>query len=292
MNVPIENSGREANMDGVKNLTIRVLTDNNAVSGAIWTEHGLSLWIEADDDVILFDTGAGPALVNNAPRLGLDLKKVSQAVISHGHSDHSGGLAGLVETRGVLPLHLHPDALIDRFSSRRGSMRSIGMPPASRGAVHRSSGQVVWCREPVLVRSGVWVTGPIPRRLAHHVMDPFLFLDEAGIRPDLIVDDQAMWIDMADGIVVVTGCAHSGLENTLGYISELTNKSPVKAIVGGLHLSRASHEQLSVAAQALDAVAPSLIIPCHCTGDSGTAFLKERFGTRCVQGLAGAVYSF
>jgi 7,8-dihydropterin-6-yl-methyl-4-(beta-D-ribofuranosyl)aminobenzene 5'-phosphate synthase len=137
------------------------------------------------------------------------------------------------------------------------------------------------------------VTGAIPRRNAFEdIADPF-FLDDACTQPDPLVDDQALLIRTCRGWAVVTGCGHSGLINTLNYAEELTGTGRMVAVIGGLHLFRASAERIEATIQCLCEFGVELIAPCHCTGFEATALLHHEFGNRVVPLRAGlAVRAF
>ncbi|MBK8575983.1 MAG: MBL fold metallo-hydrolase [Elusimicrobia bacterium] len=275
----------------VKRLTVRIVTENHAGAGDLVPEHGLCLWIEADEDVILFDTGQGQALLQNAARMGLDLGRVTCLVLSHGHYDHSGGVgAALKATNRPVPVYLHAQARKERFSRSTGKTRSIGMPEEAQAALFQLSPKNLFETDgPVRVRPGVWATGSIPRTREPEGLDRHLFV--LGNRRDDVEDDQALLVRTTGGNVIMTGCGHAGVGNTLDFARTLV-PGAVRAVIGGFHLSRAGRSRWVMARDALVRHAVGEIIPCHCTGEEATRFLTDQWGSRCRAARAGDVFVF
>jgi 7,8-dihydropterin-6-yl-methyl-4-(beta-D-ribofuranosyl)aminobenzene 5'-phosphate synthase len=262
----------------IRQLRLTVLADNSVSALDLLAEHGFSVLIEADGRRVLFDTGQGKVLRANAEALGVSLAGLDALVLSHGHSDHTGGLASLPEEDGPAAIYVHPAALRSRFAQAGAPpRRSIGMPEHSRRALDRASQRIVWTDAPVQVVPGVWCTGEIPRLAPEGPAT--LFYDQDCTKPDPVPDDQALFIETQDGLVVIAGCTHSGVVNTLDRISALTGQSEILALTGGLHLGRATHQQLEQCANAIGQRKCRSLAPCHCTGMSAHAFLRSRFGS-------------
>jgi 7,8-dihydropterin-6-yl-methyl-4-(beta-D-ribofuranosyl)aminobenzene 5'-phosphate synthase len=262
-------------------VTITGLAENTAQGMGLLGEHGLSLWIETPETCVLFDTGQGLALAHNAKALGIDLDCADAIVLSHGHYDHTGGLHYSLSQAPNAALFLHPSALASRFSRREGISREIGMPLHARAAIEERRPSITWTRGPTAVGPGLFVTGPIPRRSAFEDTGGPFFLDADGTMPDPIEDDQAMWIETPGGVVVLLGCAHSGVVNTLDFIREQTGRKPLCALVGGMHLGSASDERMARTIEALSQLSIVGLWPCHCTGVTAMARLMTAFGTHC-----------
>ncbi len=271
-------------------LKITILVDDKAPDG-LAAEHGLAFWIEFGKAKLLFDTGQGPALEANARTLGIDLSTADMVALSHGHYDHTGGLPLALERAPGARLHCHPAVITPRYSIRNGVAKAIGMPDDARKAVDRVTGQRrAFESRPVLWSKDVGLTGPIPRKTAFETTGGPFFLDRQGVQPDGIEDDQSLWVRTGGGIVVVTGCCHSGLINTLTRVRELAGDGPILAVIGGFHLLNADAERLDRTIESLRELRPGQLIPTHCTGDGAVAALGAAFGVSVAPGKAGDAF--
>jgi 7,8-dihydropterin-6-yl-methyl-4-(beta-D-ribofuranosyl)aminobenzene 5'-phosphate synthase len=274
----------------VRTVSTTLLIDNTAGHSELIAEHGLSLWIEADDTRILFDTGqSAEALLHNARMLGIDLSRADAIVLSHGHYDHTGGLAAVMELNRTAPVYCHQNALVPRYSLRDdGPAHEIGMPKKS-SAMLLESGRLRPVNRPQEFAPGIHLTGPIPRLTAFEDTGGAFFLDPEARHPDAIDDDLSLWIETAGGIVLVCGCCHSGIVNTLRYIETLKPNVSIRAIIGGLHLLNANNDRLKASLKALAHLSLEKIVPCHCTGCAAIQAMSVSLGKCVVQGTAGMV---
>jgi 7,8-dihydropterin-6-yl-methyl-4-(beta-D-ribofuranosyl)aminobenzene 5'-phosphate synthase len=262
----------------IERLRITVLADDCVAAPNLLAEHGLSMLIEADEQRILFDTGQGRVLHDNADALGIRLAGLDAVVLSHGHYDHTGGLPILLQESPPSAIFVHPAALQPKYArSERPPHRSIGIPEFSCHALKAIQDQVVWTEAAAEVVPGVWCTGNIPRVAANGPNETGFFLDSGCREPDPLIDDQALFIETRNGLVVIAGCAHAGVANTLDRVAVLTGRTKVFAIVGGLHLWRASPQQLEANANAIAARRTRILAPCHCTGMGAQSYLRARF---------------
>jgi 7,8-dihydropterin-6-yl-methyl-4-(beta-D-ribofuranosyl)aminobenzene 5'-phosphate synthase len=256
-----------------------VAVENRAGHGCSGS-HGFAAWLEAGSSVVLVDTGPyADLLAQNAAALGLDLGRVEAVVLSHGHNDHSGGLPAVVAARAGRPLALvmHPAATRRRFSRRTGLPRPIGMPDASQAAFRAPGVEIIPSLQPTCVVPGVWATGAIPRR--HDLPgETNLVLDPDGRIPDPLDDDQAVVVDTERGLVVICGCAHAGVVNTLDHIAEIRPEAPIALLAGGLHLGTASESPtLSGLCEDLGRRNIARYAIGHCTGERAEKFLAQHF---------------
>lgn len=274
----------------IERLRITILSDNYAAARDVVAEHGLSILIEAGDRRILFDTGQGRVLRNNAATLGVPLAPLDAIVLSHGHYDHTGGLAAALREQSPGAIYLHPDALARKYTRRQPPpYRSIGMPLLCRDALDASGSRIVWTRAATEAAPDIWCTGEIPRSSEESTTSEGFFLDEDGLEADPLPDDQALYMETVRGLVVIAGCAHSGIASTLDYIGKLTGRGQVYAVIGGMHLGRAQHTELEAAGNALGRRNVQMLAPCHCTGMGAQSFLRSRFHSHVHEVGAGTV---
>jgi 7,8-dihydropterin-6-yl-methyl-4-(beta-D-ribofuranosyl)aminobenzene 5'-phosphate synthase len=262
----------------IERLQIAVLADNYVAATNVLGEHGLSMLIEADDKRILFDTGQGKVLKDNADALGVRLSGLSAVVLSHGHYDHTGGLGVVLEEGVPSAIFLHPAALQPKYAKVKSSpARPIGIPEFSRHALGAVQDRMVWTKTVTEVVPGVWCTGEIPRAPVDGHRETGFFLDSGCSEPDPLIDDQALFIDTSKGLVVIAGCAHAGVANTLEHIVALTGRNEVFALAGGLHLWQASQLEMEATANAIGRRNVRILAPCHCTGLRARSNLQARF---------------
>ena len=274
------------------NLKITLLVDDLAGEG-FSAEHGLSLWIDAATEQILFDTGQGSALAKNAPKLGIGLHQADSLILSHGHYDHTGGIPQVLSHARQANLYCHPGVVQPRYSIRDGTSKPIHMPQESVAAMDKlPAPHLHWVSQALLLSERIGITGPIPRETSYEDTGGPFYLDPEGRRPDPIDDDLALWIRTDGGLVVCVGCCHAGLVNTLNYVRHLSGDSRLRAVIGGFHLLHASDQRLELTVAALRSFSPSMVVPCHCTGERTMKVLEAALGERVVPSHAGVRYEF
>ncbi|MBL7114787.1 MAG: MBL fold metallo-hydrolase [Kiritimatiellae bacterium] len=271
---------------------ITVLVENSTRGLGLLAEHGLAFWIEIGPQRVLLDTGQSDVLFHNAKRLGITLSDADALVLSHGHYDHSGGVAQLLQNYHKTTVYVHPEALKDKYiRTADGKSRQIGMPANARITLS-SYPDIQPSTKPIEVIEGLFITGPIPRLTDFEDTGGPFFLDKDCTQPDELVDDQAVFIDTPNGIVVILGCAHSGIINTLQYITSLVPERPIHAVIGGTHLVSADATRIDKTVQALRQLDIRYLFPSHCTGFQATAHLWEQFPDRVSIAPVGSVLSF
>ncbi|HDH10195.1 MAG TPA: MBL fold metallo-hydrolase [Chloroflexi bacterium] len=268
---------------------ITCLVDNTAqLSSRFWAEHGLSFLVEARNAKVLFDTGqSGAVLAHNLALLGEDLQDLSAIVLSHGHYDHTGGLAEALSLAKGVEVIAHPDVFRERFSRRDGELKSIGLPFPRPEIEARARLRLE--REAIEVVPGVMTTGQIPRGFGPETREPRHVVREEGkLVPDPFYDDQALVLRTERGLVVVLGCCHAGLINTLERVRSIFG-GKIHAILGGTHLARADDACLTQAIAAVkDEYEVEQLYLGHCTGMRGFLAFAQALGERvkpCPAGL-------
>ena len=273
-------------------MKLQILVDNQAEAG-LASEHGLSMWIETGGRRILFDTGQGQMFEKNAGKLGVDMGAADILVLSHGHYDHTGGIADFLQHSRDSHIYCHPGVVIPRYAIRNGMSNPIHMPHASIAAINKmSSERLHWVQEPLYLSDNIGLTGHIPRETTFENTGGPFFLDQEGRRADPIEDDMALWIRTEKGVVVIVGCCHAGLVNTLNYIQQLNNDMRIRAVIGGFHLIGAEPQRLNQTVNVLQSLKFDQLIPCHCTGQDAVDLLCSTFGSRVSPGAAGYRFQF
>ena len=272
-------------------FAITVLVENTAGREGLDVEHGLSFWIETDDYSVLVDTGQTDAIIRNASVLRVDLTRADAIVLTHGHYDHTGGLAAVRRTVAETQVIAHPDVLRPRWSCPPGKeARYIGMPESARKALEQA--RVDWTTAETEFLPGLHVTGEIARvNDFEDVGGPF-FLDAVATTPDRLSDDQAVYFDTDDGLVLLLGCAHSGVINTMRHVTELTGRDRFHCVIGGMHLAAASRERVEQTLLGFEDFRVDMLAPCHCTGEGTVARMRERFAEQVVPCRGGDLFLF
>lgn len=267
-------------IDGIRrdvplDTCITTLVENSTSNPALPAEHGLSFWIEYGDRHILFDTGQSDLLIRNAETLGVDLARADAIVLSHGHYDHTGGLSTVLNMAPKAQLYLHPAALEPKYCRGIPKARSIGIAGSARQAVLNR--QVTWTESHTQVFDGINLTGQILRVTDFEDAGGPFFLNEDCRQPDPLLDDQALFIESHRGLVVILGCAHAGVVNTLQRISELRRGEIFYAVMGGMHLVNAETERIERTVSALRQYNLQKISPAHCTGGKAIETFRNVF---------------
>jgi 7,8-dihydropterin-6-yl-methyl-4-(beta-D-ribofuranosyl)aminobenzene 5'-phosphate synthase len=280
-------------LEELPSATVTVLADNLCGDDDVLGEWGLSLLLCAGAQRILLDTGAGHVLRGNARALKVDLSDIDALVLSHGHYDHTGGIGALLPSRDRLRVFVHPSAFATSYWKRRGTVETWRVKPA-RAELAAQVRDVVDTTMPTFVTPAVLVTGEIPRETDFEDtgLTKEAFLDEAMAIPDPIVDDQAVVFRVPQGVVVLLGCGHSGLVNTLRRVRALLGVDRIHAVMGGSHLIAASPRRMQLTMAALKAFGVERILLSHCTGAAAFAELAHTFPGRCSWPGSGTVVTF
>jgi 7,8-dihydropterin-6-yl-methyl-4-(beta-D-ribofuranosyl)aminobenzene 5'-phosphate synthase len=285
-------------------------------------EHGFSALIQpgVSGESILWDAGGSDmALIENMRRMKLDFNTITKIALSHGHWDHYAAMTALLDqmqlapkpkdwTEGVseaelnawleksqVPIIAHPAAFRERWLKKDdGTLKGPSVPPPQNR--WKSAGAVIIHSEnPYELAPGCWTTGHIPRQSFEESGRPKnrFYREGADFMPDDLDEDQAVVINLREkGLIVLSGCAHSGIVNTIEYARQFTGVERVHAILGGFHLARASEDEIEMTIAYIKGLQPTYIIPSHCTGFRASSQFARQVPDAFIEGVVGATYHF
>ena len=267
-------------------IQITTLSDNTANIGCI-AEWGLSILITTKNRCILLDTGISFNTTHNADRLGIDLSEVDKIILSHGHFDHTGGLHEVLRRTGEIEVIGHPDIWEPKYA--RVDDREFYAGIAFQRLVLESLGaRFIFTREPVMIGDGIMTTGEIPMVTDFEKIDPDVFVSKDGtLQQDPMADDLALVIETEVGLIVILGCAHRGIINTLYHAQNLTGNKIVYAAIGGAHLFRAPEIQIDKTVAALKDLGIKRLGLSHCTGFNAACRLFQEMPDTVFMNNAG-----
>jgi 7,8-dihydropterin-6-yl-methyl-4-(beta-D-ribofuranosyl)aminobenzene 5'-phosphate synthase len=285
-------------------------------------EHGFSALIQLDDmeDLILWDAGVSRvALLENMRRMKSDVGSIRKIALSHGHLDHYAAMTDVLSKMDIwpedkewgeivsadeietwvegfrVPIIMHPAALRERWwINDSGNLVGPFFPPPAL-EWEALGAKPVLEEESTCLEPGCWTTGYIPRESFEKAgrSDKLRYRDGSDFIPDDLEDDQAIVIHVQDkGLVVLSGCAHSGIVNTIEYAKRLMNIDAIHAVIGGFHLGRADDEEIDQTIDYFKDVNPRYICPSHCTGFRAQRRFAQEFPDQFIEGVVGATYLF
>lgn len=259
-------------------MQLTVLSEAKAMDG-FSSEHGLSFLIEEDGKKILFDSGASDVFTENAHKLGIDLNDVDTIVLSHGHWDHGNGLQHI----SGKPLLCHPACFQKRY--RKLGEENIGIALEREKIEARF--EVQTSREPIQLSEHLWFLGEVPRLNDFEAKTTKYVLEDGS--PDFIMDDSGLAVITPKGLVVISGCAHSGICNMVEHAKSVRGMDRVEAVIGGFHLKAVNQQARQTAQWMKDAGIPQLL-PSHCTMGPALDMFQELPGS--AELLAGSTLYF
>jgi 7,8-dihydropterin-6-yl-methyl-4-(beta-D-ribofuranosyl)aminobenzene 5'-phosphate synthase len=265
-----------------------------------FAEHGFSMLVRIFNNQeswsILFDTGVSSnGVIMNAKRMGIDLNEVSYVVLSHGHYDHFGGLQAIVKAVNKinLPIITHEDMIKRRgTTSLSGDIREYPPFPNLKQLI---PAKIVNTKKPHLIANDLaCITGEIPRKVTFEkgLTQNKIYSDNSWQPDPLVLDDRALVLNIKDrGLVIISGCAHAGIINTIRYAQQITGIAKVYAILGGFHLAGKEFEKrIELTIEELKVINPELIVPSHCTGWRALISIAQTFPNAFAFNSVGNIY--
>ena len=263
-------------------------------------EHGLSCIIKvfkgSDEHIILLDTGlSSESLLKNSKSLNIDLEKVESVVLSHGHFDHTGGLVEFMKHVNGNPLILHPDAFLERRLNNP-DVDPVELPQLEEESLNVAGAKIIKSKDPSLIASGlVLVTGEVEKITSFENGFPWAEakINNLWVR-DPINDDQGIILNIKNkGLVVISGCAHAGIINTIKYAEKITQNEKVHAVLGGFHLTGPLFETIiQPTIDEMKKIDPDYVVPMHCTGWEAINQFKEQMPGKVILNTVGTKYTF
>lgn len=269
-------------------------------------EWGFAALVEADGQTVLFDTGARPdTVLRNSRELGIDLSTVDTVILSHNHWDHTGGLVALrreLRARNAAAMtraHVGKGIFLTRVLDP-DAMKSL--PPMPRELIVKATdvrdgyealgGSFIVHDKPNELHPGMWITGPIPRVHPEKNWTRFTRIQQGdGLVDDTIPEDQALVLDTSKGVVIVAGCGHAGIVNTMEHARSITGGKPIHAVLGGFHLMSASDRHLEWTGTKMRDFGVEHLVGAHCTGINAVTGLRDAGSLNRMTAVVGTVGS-
>ncbi len=273
-------------------VKITFLVENTVPTPGWQGEYGFAALVTVDEKSYLFDTGSADALFANAGRIGLSLSNIDGIIVSHGHFDHTGGIIKSLQLSDKKVIYAHSNIFADRYVNMGDAYHPIGSLAGQEDIV-KSGGQLVFTDNFTEISPNIYLTGFIPR-----VTD---FEDAGGnfkvkqgnnYKDDIIEDDMALVIDHPDGLIVMSGCAHAGIINTLEYIRGKMDNKRILAFLGGTHLISADDNRINQTINYLEELDIKQLVLAHCTGFYAAAKIYHRLGGKVVKGETGMSFEY
>lgn len=256
-------------------------------------EWGFSALVEVDGEKILFDTGSRPNTVfQNAIELNIDLSNIKNVYLSHNHKDHTGGLLFLKTKypNSFVNAHVGEGIFYSRPNKNGGDHYLL----KNKNDLIQEGVKFIFHKPPNQIIPKVWTTGQIPREYDEKNWSQLgKLIDQNGnIQEDIIPEDQSLFFDTKKGIVLISGCGHAGIVNTLEYVSKIFPNRPIYKILGGFHLLKLDAEKLKWTADKMKSFGVNYFVGAHCTGINSTYILRKFMDSTKNRVLIGSVGTY
>ncbi len=287
-----------ASQDGNEMVQRALPLEGMSFTNSIVAEHGFSAMVSVDTGQcrrnMIFDFGFSPTgAYENGIKLGVDFSSVEMLALSHGHMDHSGGFDTMVNhiNKKNLPMVMHPDALKDSRIIKITEEFKITMPTLKKEDIKKADVALIETREPYPIFDGnLWFLGQIPKTNDYEKGSASFYYEENGTEIwDPINDDTALIAHLkGKGLIVLSGCAHSGIVNTVKYAQKISGIKKIHAIMGGFHLTGAEFApRINTTVKALKEINPDYIVPTHCTGRNAMMQIQMAMPDQHLLNMAG-----
>lgn len=263
-------------------IRITILCENTVgTSFSALGEHGFAAFIETKTGNYLFDTGQGYSILHNAKSLKTDLTSIKGMLLSHGHYDHTGGIRKVLKLTNHVVIRAHPSVFSKKYASLKTNgketKRYIGIK-FKKEYLEKQGARILFNSSFSEIGEGIYLTGEVPRVTDFEKEDPRLLIKKNGeFLPDPLIDDQSLVLKTSMGLIIVLGCAHSGLINTLKHITGHLKGETIHAVMGGTHLGFLKEDQLDATISELKRYDFKHLGASHCTGLKAAARLYQEF---------------
>jgi len=284
-------------MQRVRSVKVTTLADNVVYDGRLLGQFGFSAYLEIKDNkgkkhLVIFDTGYKKgALLYNIKNLKIDLSPLECIILSHGHHDHTSATVELIKrAKRKVKILAHPNAFLPKFKIERGKRRHHGVPRRERKTdIQKAGGQIIETTHPIEILPGVSTSGEIKRIIPYEKITwKHVTVINGKQERDQVLDDQALFINIErKGVLVLSGCAHAGIINTLQSALDVTKTKKLYGFIGGTHLIRPKENRLRETIRKLREFDLQLISPAHCTGHKSITALNQAFPEAFVLNYAG-----